>query len=262
MLQGRACGLGVAGKHRPKQDANGATSRRRDLGAAICDGPMGRQHPERFGELYRRLQQTLGGRIRSQSQAVFVACRKHRSAFVGRTLTDHRRRTHHRVAKTTQHMPPARYRIEFGFRNRSNSGCGLMTPGDHHGPHQASHSGEKLSRFLDLFEWAHVVTTGGSRLQHSSLDAIVGGVSPDHRLVGSSHILIDIIILGRPLTGEPSTPATIAHNQIDQICHARGVGLHEFEEPPLPTPRCLGRVVQGCCQPGLCSVQPLVAAPC
>ena len=140
-------------------------------------------------------------------------------------------------------MSPARCGIGVGGRDTGRAG---LAPGRHGHLKELQHTGEKLGRLLNRSRGPRLASERPIDVEHAPLDAVVGRVLPDHRLVGGRQPLravVVLVVLGvDPLAVRAAPRLPADGRRLQEIDDAAGVGLDEFQKPPHPGPAG-GRVV-------------------
>lgn len=90
---------------------------------------------------------------------------------------------------------------------------------------------EKRGGMLDRRQAVDRVAAGKIDVHHAAIDAVVGGVMPDHRLVcgGDALVGIDLFVVVRPRLAA-FTGAVTGRDGLDDLQHAAGVGLDQFQK--------------------------------
>ena len=242
----------LAREHRRKQPANRclarAASRRRRLTPTPHPGPMQprRQDPERLARLQRRLDHLLGGGISVPPQLIELGGRHPRRRRG--IATGHRGgRADQRASQPPHRMPPAGNGIDFGLRRARARRRIARAPRHHRIREQPKHAHHEFGRTLHCRHARQRRAATAFHIEHATIDAVVSGVAPDHRLVGRRHTFLAAVIVIRLFVGEvvmetigtvglPRRPPAIprfatGRGRLDHVGHTAGVGLDQLDKP-------------------------------
>ena len=202
-----------------------------------------RQQPERFARLHRRLDHLFGRGIAVPPQLVeFHGRHARRRRGIA---TGHRcRRANERATQPSHRLPPARDGIHLGLRGFRAGRRIDRAPGHRRVREQVADASHKLSSRLDGRHARQRRAATAFKVEHATIDAVIGGVAPDHRLIGRRHALLAAVIVICLFVGEvvmeavgvaARSPAitrfATSCRSRDHVGHATGIGIDQFDEP-------------------------------
>ena len=217
----------------------------RSLNHALQPGALQprRQQPERFARLHRRLDHLFGRGIAVPPQLVeFHGRHARRRRGIA---TRHRcRRTNKRATQPSHRLPPARDGINLSLRGFRAGHRIDRAPGHRRVREQVADASHKLSGRLDGRHARQRRAATAFQVEHATIDTVIGGVAPDHRLIGRRHTLLAAVIVICLFVGEvvmdavsvaARSPAitwfTTSCRSRDHVGHTTGIRFDQLDEP-------------------------------